>query len=181
MNIFVLNGHKFYPFAQGKLNKTLFNEIIAILSVNNPIKTTVVEEGYNLDEEVEKFEWADAVIFQTPVNWFSFPAITKAYIDDVYRHGIFYGASEQYGNGGLMKGKKYMYSLTWNSPEAAFKQSGGFFDGRGVDEVIIAMHKLQEYCGFEKIPTFSCFDVVHNPDVPLYLNNLALHLGKYFN
>lgn len=94
MNIFVLNGHKFYPFAQGKLNKTLFNEIIAILSVNNPIKTTVVEEGYNLDEEVEKFEWADAVIFQTPVNWFSFPAITKAYIDDVYRHGIFYGASE---------------------------------------------------------------------------------------
>ena len=68
MNILVLNGHKFYPFAQGKLNRTLFNEIIAILSVNNPIKTTVVEEGYNLDEEVEKFEFTGMVFFMGLLN-----------------------------------------------------------------------------------------------------------------
>ncbi len=181
MNILLLNGHKYYPFAQGRLNKTLFDKILEILSTHNQLKTTVIEKGYELEGEIDKFKWADSVIFQMPVNWFSFPAITKAYIDDVYRHGLFYGPSENYGEGGLMKGKKYMYSLTWNSPEAAFEQSGGFFDGRGVDEVIIAMHKLQQFCGFEKIPTFSCFDVVHNPDIPSYLSDLEIHLNKYFN
>lgn len=180
MNIFVLNGHKYYPFAQGKLNRTLFDKIVSQLSENNEIKTTIVENGYNVAEEIEKFKWADVIIFQTPINWFSFPAIFKSYFDDVYRHGSFYGSSDAYGQGGMMKGKKYMYSLTWNSPEDSFEKFGGFYDGRGVDGVIIAMHKLQEYCGFEKISTFSCFDVVHNPDIQKYLSELEAHLHKYF-
>lgn len=180
MKIFIINGHKYYPFAQGRLNKTLFDKVLEILADGNQLMTTVIEDGYKLEDEVEKFQQADIVIFQMPINWFSFPAVTKAYIDDVYRHGVFYGPSESYGRGGLMTGKKYMYSLTWNSPKEAFLQSGGFFDGRGVDEVIVAMHKVQEFCGFERIPSFSCFNVVHNPDIPKYLNELELHLRKYF-
>ena len=45
MKIFVINGHKYYPFSQGKLNKTLFNKIIELVSPNNDVKTTVVENG----------------------------------------------------------------------------------------------------------------------------------------
>lgn len=178
MNIFVLNGHKYYPFAQGRLNKTLFNKILEILGRDNDIKTTIVEDGYNLEEEIEKFNWADRVIFQTPINWFSFPAVFKAYFDDVYRHGNFYGPSDAYGYGGMMKGKKYMYSLTWNSPEYAFEKFGEFYDGRGVDGVIVAMHKLQQYIGMENLKTFSCFDVVKHPDIPAFLSRLEAHLNE---
>ena len=144
MNIFVLNGHKYYPFAQGRLNKTLFDKIIELVTPDNQIKTTIVENGYDLNEEIEKFLWADIIIMQTPINWFSFPGMFKSYIDDVYKHGSFYGASEEYGKGGLLKNKKYMYSLTWNSPCYAFSEFGGFYDGRGMDEVII-------YCRKEKV------------------------------
>lgn len=179
MNIFVLNGHKYYPFAQGRLNQTLFDKITATLSPENEIKTTIVEKGYQLEEELEKFHWADIVIFQTPINWFSYPAIFKAYFDDVYRHGNFYGPSEKYGQGGLLSGKKYMYSLTWNSPEYSFEKFGEFYDGRGVDGVIVAMHKLQQYVGMENLKTFSCFDVVKHPDIPLFLADLEKHLYKY--
>lgn len=55
MNIFVLNGHKYYPFAQGRLNKTLFDKIIELVTPDNQIKTTIVENGYDLNEEIENF------------------------------------------------------------------------------------------------------------------------------
>lgn len=179
MNIFVINGHKYYPFSQGKLNRTLFNKIVELVTPGNQIKTTIIEEGYELDKEIDKFLWADIIIIQTPINWFSFPGTFKSYIDDVYKHGSFYGPSEEYGKGGLLKDKKYMYSLTWNSPCYAFSELGGFFDGRGMDEAIIAMHKLQQYCGMQKIETFSCNDVVKHPDIQLFLERLEKHINKY--
>lgn len=179
MNILVINGHKFYTYAQGRLNQTLFNEIVRTLSFNNEVKTTVVEQGYEPNEEIEKFKWADLIIFQTPVNWFSAPWILKKYIDEVYAHGVFYTGSAEYGNGGLFKNKYYMYSLTWNATCDAFSDSRGFFDGRDEDDIIIALHKLQEFCAMKKVKTFSVHDVVHNPNIPGYLKQLNAHLEKY--
>lgn len=179
MKFLVINGHKYYPLAQGRLNKTLFDKIIELIKPNNEVQTTVVEDGYDLDTEINKFLWADTIIIQTPINWFSFPGMFKSYIDDVYKHGSFYGPSEEYGMGGLLKDKKYMYSLTWNSPCNAFSQYGEFYDGRSIDEVIIAMHKLQQYCGMHKIETFSCNDVVKHPDIQLFLERLEKHIKKY--
>jgi modulator of drug activity B len=178
MQIFVINGHKYYPWSQGQLNKTLFDGIIATLS-DHEVKTTVVEQGYDVEAEIEKFLWADVIIFQTPVNWFALPGMFKSYMDEIYRYGVFYGPSDEYGRGGLLKGKRYMYSLTMNSPEEAFGKTGGFYDGRGLDELIVALHKLQEFCGLEKIPTFAAYDVVKNPNIELYKQQLREHLQKH--
>ncbi len=176
MNILVINGHKFYPFAQGKLNMTMFDEIIRLVSPNNEIKTTIVEQGYDVQEEIDKFLWANLIIFQTPVNWFSVPWLLKKYIDEVYQYGVFYQGSAGYGEGGLLTGKRYMYSLTWNSPCEAFQGSRGFFDGRDVDDIIIALHKLQEFCGMTKIKTFSIHDVVKNPNIEKFKQELDAHI-----
>ena len=179
MKIFVINGHKYYPFSQGKLNKTLFNKIIELVSPSNDVKTTVVENGYKLNEEIDKYLWADIIIIQMPINWFSFPGLFKSYIDDVYKHGSFYGFSEEYGRGGLLKDKKYMYSLTMNSPEEAFNNPEEFYNGKTLDEVIYAMHKLQEYCGLQKLEKFAVYDVVKHPDIPRYLKQLEKHIQTY--
>lgn len=179
MKFLVINGHKYYPFAKGELNRTLFNKIVDVVSPNNEIDTTIVEEGYDLKTEVDKFLSSDIIIIQTPINWFSFPGVFKSYIDDVYKHGSFYGPSDRYGRGGLLHNKRYMYSLTMNAPKQAFESTDGFYDFRAPDDAFIAMHKLQQYCGLEKIKTFCCFDVVKNPDVPRYLTDLENHLNKY--
>ncbi|MDD3594435.1 MAG: NAD(P)H-dependent oxidoreductase [Candidatus Gastranaerophilales bacterium] len=177
MKIFVLNGHKYYPFAEGKLNKTLFDKIVEIVSKNNEVKTTIVEQGYDIDEEIEKFQWADVIIFQTPMNWFSVPWILKKYFDEVYRYGAFYAASEAYGEGGLMKGKKYMYSITCNISEKDFEKPNTFFDGKQIEDIILPLHKLQQFCGMTPVKAFFAFDVVHNPDVPKYLEELEAHIS----
>jgi len=179
MKVLVINGHKYYSYAQGKLNKTLFDTIVDTLKPLHEIKTTVIQEGYDAEEEIAKFLWADIIVFQTPVNWFGMPGMFKTYVDEIYRYGVFYGPSESYGKGGLLKGKKYMYSLTWNTPREEFNKPNGFFDNKSVDDVIIAMHKLQEFCALEKIETFSVHDVVKNPNVPEFVQQLKEHLKTH--
>lgn len=180
MKFLVINGHKYYPFSQGRLNKTIFEEIIKILQSNNQeTKSTIIENGYDLQEEIDKFRWADIIIFQSPVNWFSVPWTLKKYFDYVYQHGIFYTGSEIYGEGGLFKGKKYMYSMTCNPREDDFDNPNSFFDGKSPEDFMAPLHKMQQYCGMEPIKSFFCFDVVHNPDIPKYLENLRSHMRNY--
>lgn len=180
MNYFVINGHKYYSYAQGRLNKTLFDEIIRLLKEDgNEVKTTVVEHGYNVEEETEKFKWADTVIFQTPMNWFSVPWILKKYFDEIYQYGVFYEGSEEYGHGGLMKGKRYMYSMTCNPAPEDYEEPNGFFEGNSLEHFIIALHKLQQYVGFEPIKTFCVYDVISKPDIVKYLKQLNNHINTY--
>lgn len=77
MNIFVINGHNYNPFAQGRLNRALFNKIIEVLTPGNSLLTTTIEDGYEIQEEIEKFRGSDIVIYQMPIYWFSFPHFTK--------------------------------------------------------------------------------------------------------
>lgn len=180
MKFFIINGHKYYPFAQGRLNKTLFDEIKKILIENkNEIKTTIIEQGYNVDEEIKKYKWADIIIFQTPVNWFSVPWIMKKYFDYIYRYGEFYTGSAEYGKGGLLNGKRYMYSLTCNPKSEDFDNPEGFFEGKSIEDLIVALHKMQQFCGLSPIKTFCAYDVVHNPDIPFYLKSLKNHINTY--
>lgn len=179
MKIFVINGHKYYSYAQGRLNQTLFDEIVKLVSVNNEVQTTIVEQGYDVKQEQDKFIWADIIIYQTPVNWYALPWIFKKYVDEVFGHGIFFGGSLKYGDGGKLKDKKYMLSLTWNSPIDAFEETYGFYDGRSPDDVWLPFHKANQYCGMSKIETFNAFNVVRNPDIDRFLNELNTHINKY--
>jgi putative NADPH-quinone reductase len=94
------------------------------------VKTTFIDEGYDVAEEVAKFLWADVIIYQMPGWWMGAPWTVKKYIDEVFTegHGSLYAsdgrtrsdASQKYGSGGLIQGKQYMLSLTWNAPQQAF-------------------------------------------------------------
>lgn len=45
-------------------------------------------------------------------------------------------ATKGYGSGGLIQGKTYMLSVTWNAPREAFTDPEQFFHGVGVDGFI---------------------------------------------
>ena len=75
MNIFVINGHKYYWYSTGKLNNLLFEEIISTLKDTHNIRYTILEQGYKTEEEIEKYKWADIIIYQNPINCFSVPWI----------------------------------------------------------------------------------------------------------
>lgn len=71
-----------------------------------------------------------------------------------------------------------MLSLTWNAPIEAFTREGDFFEGKGVDGLYF--HKVNEFLGMTRLPSFICNDVIKAPDVPKYLAEYQAHLEKVF-
>lgn len=64
-----------------------------------------------VQQEQELLEWADAIIFQFPLWWYSVPAILKSYFDNVFSVGFAYAGRF------ALEGKKYMLSFTTGAPE----------------------------------------------------------------
>jgi len=190
-NVFIVNGHQKWEISPGRLNQTLVDIATEKLGAKGyDIRNTHIEDDWDIENEIDNMVWADAVLFQFPVFWFGVPWGLKKYIDEVYMDGrgkIFLNdgrtrkdPSKKYGSGGLLQGRRYMLSTTWNAPEEAFSELGQFFEQKGVDGVFFWLNKVQEFVGMEKLPTFSCFDVRKNPNIEEDLERWSAHLDTHF-
>ena len=191
MNILLIDGGKAFAHSAGRLNHTLHQIARDTLSaLGHQVRETVIDDGYDIQQEVEKFQWMDAVIWQMPGWWMHEPWTVKKYIDEVFtagsgtlytsdgRHRV--SPTEGYGTGGLLQGRKHMLSLTWNAPREAFTREGDFFEGVGVDALYMHFHKAHEFMGTTQLPTFVCYDVIKNPQVEQDLADYTAHLNEVF-
>lgn len=190
-NVLIINGAKKFSHANGQLNDTLTEVAQSVLrDLGHEVQVTRTDSEYDIQAEVQKFVWADVVIYQMPGWWMGVPWTMKKYIDDVFTagHGILYvsdgrsrsDARKKYGSGGLIPGTKYMLSLTWNAPLDAFTDEDQFFHGVGVDGVYLSFHKANQFLGMEALPTFIINDVIKMPDVPRYIQEYREHLAAFF-
>ncbi|GAA0335783.1 NAD(P)H-dependent oxidoreductase [Morganella psychrotolerans] len=186
-NIFIINGSKVFGGSEGKLNDHLtMTAREHLISKGMNVRVTRIDDGYDNEQEVLNYLWADLIIYQMPAWWMEGPWIVKKYIDDVFtqsddrfhindgrtRHDI----SKKYGSGGVLTDKKYMLSVTWNAPQEAFEDDAQFFEGRGVDSVYFPFHKANQFTGMSPLPTFACFDVVKNPQIETDISRYLAHL-----
>lgn len=192
-NILIINAHHKYPFAEGRLNGSLVQKADELLTAGgHTTRVVTIDDGWDVDRELENHQWADIVLLQTPVNWMGVPWTFKKYMDEVYTAGMGgqlcdgdgrhrEAPEKQYGSGGTLVGKKYMLSLTFNAPKASFDDAGQFlFQGKGVDDLLFPMHMNFRFFGMEPLPTFACFDVMKNADVENDFKRFAAHLGENF-
>lgn len=176
--ILIINAHQYYPHAEGKLNTSLLEFAREFLEeAGHDVQVSIIEKGYDMNREAEKHEWADIIITQMPVYWFAGPWIYKKYIDEVFgviisnqKLAISDGRSRfhnnQYGTGGTNHGKKFLLSSTWNAPDIAFDDKDQYlFQGKSLDDALIAISSVYKFCGFEILPGFACFDVKKNPQI----------------
>ncbi|MFH2395302.1 NAD(P)H-dependent oxidoreductase [Raoultella ornithinolytica] len=195
-NVLIINAHQFYEgISSGSLNKALVGVIQEEMEKRGyTVKLTDIERGYNINEEVEKHLWADIIITQSPVYWFSTPWIYKKYVDEVFTAGLMQQSfladdgrtrqdpSRQYGMGGKMQGKQYMLSLTWNAPQEAFEDSSQvLFTGKSVDDVFAYNTANYKFFGVEPVSSFSCFDVMKAPEITKDIERLKEHLVHVFS
>lgn len=90
------------------------------------------------------------------------PWTVKTSIDEVFTagHGSLCAsvgrtrsdASHKYGSGGLIQGRQYMLSLTWNAPQQAFDDPTDVFEGKGVAAVSLPFHKVNQCLGISALP-----------------------------
>lgn len=188
-HILIINGAKAFAHSNGQLNDTLTDFAQRhLIQLGHDVKVTRTDSDYDIQAEIDKYVWADVVIYQMPGWWMGAPWTMKKYIDDVFTigHGVLYASdgrsrsdvTKKYGSGGLIQGKKYMLSLTWNAPIEAFTDPDQFFYGVGVDGVYLPFHKANQFLGMDSLPTFIVNDVIKMPDVPSYLDAYKAHLNQ---
>lgn len=114
--------------------------------------------------EQEKLLWADTVILQFPLWWFSMPAILKGWVDRVYAYGFAYGVGEhsdtrwgdRYGEG-KMAGKRAMLLVTTGGWEEHYSDRG--INGPIDDLLFPINHGILFYPGFDVLPPFVVYKV----------------------
>jgi modulator of drug activity B len=69
--VLIVNAHQKYEgISEGRLNKTLAEQAKSFFREHNiRVLETVIDQGYDVDEEVEKHLKSDLVVLQTPINW----------------------------------------------------------------------------------------------------------------
>lgn len=187
MKFLLINGAKAFAHSHGEYNNTLHKAAMSYLQgLGHSVRQTHVDQGYNIEQEVDNILWADLVIYQMPGWWMGAPWTVKKYLDEVLTagHGSLYANdgrtrsdnSQRYGSGGLLKGKPYLLSLTWNAPEQAFTDPDDFFEGKGVEAVYFPFHKAHEFVGMQGLPSFLCCDVMKKPNIETDVKRYLAHL-----
>jgi len=188
MKAFIINGHIKWPqIAEGTLNNTIFEKTKELfLAKGYEIAETIVDQGYEIPQEIEKWVNADRILFHFPINWFGMPAKTKDYIDKVLMSGygkIYVGDGRNkggnYGTGGLLQSKGMVVN-TWNAPQETFKQQGQLLENFSMEEFTRPFTATLEFVGIQTLPTFAFYDVFKNPNIENELANYQTHLSNYF-
>lgn len=175
MNVFIINGGQTFTHSGGMFNNTLTGWTVEVMKEKGfAYRVTNINDAFDPLAEVENFKWADVIIYHTPIWWFQLPNGMKRYIDEVFTaghdNGIYRndGRSRKnpdvnYGTGGLMQGKRYMVTTSWNAPQTAFTLEGEFFDRHTVDEgVLFGFHKMNQFVGMTRIEGFHFHDLEKN-------------------
>lgn len=116
-------------------------------------------QSADIAAEQRKLLWADVLILQFPMWWFSMPAILKGWIDRVYAYGLAYGVGEhsdrrwgdRYGEG-MFKGKRAMLVVTAGGWASHYSERG--VNGRMEDLLFPINHGVLYYPGFDVLPPY---------------------------
>jgi NAD(P)H dehydrogenase (quinone) len=126
----------------------------------------------DLQAEMDKLFWCDALVLQFPLWWFGLPAILKGWVDRVFASGgRIYGGGRWYDRG-VFAGKRAMCSLTIGGGPAMYSEHG--LNGP-LDSILFPInHGMLYFTGFTVIEPF----VVHAPARITQEERLA-HLARY--
>ncbi|RKS08265.1 NAD(P)H dehydrogenase (quinone) [Nocardiopsis sp. Huas11] len=123
--------------------------------------------------EQEKLLWADTVILQFPLWWYTMPAILKGWVDRVYTYHFAYGVGEhsdtRYGDRfgeGTLAGRRAMLSVTAGGPESHYSARG--INGPMDDLLFPIHHGVLYHPGMEVLPPFVLYgaDRMTDEDFP---------------
>lgn len=118
----------------------------------------------DVQAEQDKLDWADVLILQFPMWWYSMPAILKGWVDRVYAYGFAYGVGEhsdrhwgdRFGEGRFV-GKRAMLIVTTGGWEEHYSPRG--INGPIDDLLFPINHGILYYPGFDVLPPFVAYRV----------------------
>jgi NAD(P)H dehydrogenase (quinone) len=113
-----------------------------------------------LKGEMDKLAWADFVIFQFPLWWFSLPGILKGWVDRVFAMGFSYNVGQSYEKG-IFRGKRAMLSFTTGGPASTYGPAG---KNGSLDELLRhVQYGMLHFIGMDVLPPFIAYSAARVP------------------
>jgi NAD(P)H dehydrogenase (quinone) len=109
--------------------------------------------GYvpELQREMDKLAWCDALIFQFPLWWLGMPAILKGWVDRVFAVGRAYGGG-RYFSRGVFAGKRALCSTTVGGAAGPYGEDGAYGP---IEAILYPIHRgIFEFAGFSVLRPF---------------------------
>lgn len=114
----------------------------------------------DIKEEQSKLAWCDSVLLQFPLWWFGMPAILKGWLDRIFTAGFAFD-KDKWFDSGLLKPRKVLVSVTTQSPESAYQESG--IHGR-MDQYLKPIHHTFRFAGISPLSPFIAYGVMNMDD-----------------
>jgi len=115
----------------------------------------------DIQGELDKVLWADLLILNFPIFWFSAPAMLKGWIDRVLVSGVCYGGKRFYDQGGLA-GKRALVTVTLGGREHMFGE--GAIHGPLEDMLRPILRGTLAYVGYDVLAPFVAWHVPYISD-----------------
>lgn len=111
----------------------------------------------DIQAEMDKLFWCDALVLQFPLWWFGLPAMLKGWVDRVFASGgRIYGGGKWYDRG-VFAGRRAMCSVTIGGPETLYSERG--LNGPSASILFPINHGMLAFTGFQVVEPF----LVHAP------------------
>lgn len=123
-NILIVSGHT-DTVSDSVANRTILEMLEEKLPACRVNYLDRLYPDFKIDSvaEQEKLIWADVIVLQFPVFWFSFPSIMHRWMEQTFLHGFSHGST-----GDKLHGKKLLLSYTTGAPAEVmnFEEFFGF-------------------------------------------------------
>lgn len=141
-NVLIVSGHT--NLAASVANKTILDTLHAHLPEAEIVKLDELYPDFNIDVEAEqqRLLWADIIVLQFPIFWYSAPSILERWMEETFQHGFSHGST-----GDKLKGKKLVLSFTTGAPEAMYSHDGTM--GYTIDEFLPCYKATCQLCQME--------------------------------
>ncbi len=136
-NILIISGHT--DLNDSVANKSILEILAEKLPQSRQVHLDSLYPDFVIDAaaEQEKLLWADVIVLQFPVFWFSAPSILQRWLEQTFLHGFSHGST-----GDKLRGKKLVLSYTTGAPAEAMNWDEFFLCFKAA-----AQFTGMEYCG----------------------------------
>jgi len=140
----------------------------------------VAKDTLNVNREVEKLLWADAIIYITPIMWFNMPTPMVKWLDEVLLYQKTFIATSEYGEGGKVPADQFMIVTTSNLKKSDLGKGVVLKNASHIDDVLQPLIMTNNYLSVRhQVPTFHADDVVEG-DTSWIENAYVKHLDAHF-
>ncbi|ANS41497.1 NAD(P)H-dependent oxidoreductase [Serratia inhibens] len=132
-------------FDESVVNKILIEKVMSNNDVYiNNLSERYKDEKFDIEDEQRLLIQHERIIFQFPLYWYSYPAILKKWMDDVFTPGFAYGRKGEL-LGTHLVGKQFSIVSTIGGVEQMYTPGG--IVGSSVNELLRHLQATIEYVG----------------------------------